>query len=184
LRNTADLSHGLEWMDGHMKVVIRYDNPYLDLKIYPDLQNILEIIEFNVLIDDGMSIYFDNMIGNGFGSGYQNQGYGTLLVSIVIDSLKLIHSKASYKNTVIRGELAPIEHPEGDDETALECHLRRVHFWEKFGFEIPNPIAYRSPIRAKLADLIERQVEIRYKTEYLTRVKESLSKIIHDYDWQ
>ena len=90
-------------------------------------------------------------------SKLQDQGYGTLIVNIGIQTLVAYYGIArdddKAKDIIIKGKTSD----EGDADSEPErskCRNRRNYFWRRHGLKLKDPMGYVTPIRCTLADLI------------------------------
>lgn len=94
-------------------------------------------------------IYIEDLTGNGYGTGLQAQGIGTLLFNTAL----LIFKREFPLDMLVYGELSDIGDPK-EHGLALECRLRREKFWSSFGFELhPGPPSVGTTMSAQLGDL-------------------------------
>jgi hypothetical protein len=89
----------------------------------------------------------DDIQGNGYYSGLQGKGIGTLLVNVMITILK----EAGCDETEVSGDLTQVGDPD-EPNLAAKCKEGRERFWQSFGFGI-TPISRCDQIRAKVKDL-------------------------------
>ncbi|WP_407351006.1 hypothetical protein VNN41_11375 (plasmid) [Lactococcus garvieae] len=78
--------------------------------------------------------FIDRLYIQEFKTRHVNQGYGTFLMNILLDYVSH-HLKVN--EVIIIGWLSP------EDEKDKENHLRRDHFYQKFGFEIKGDHIYK-----------------------------------------
>jgi len=93
-------------------------------------------------------IYIEDVQGNGYYSGLQGKGIGTLLFNT---ALQVFNSKYN-QDTEVYGELSTIDDPEELGE-AKRCEIIRENFWRSFGFCIINGGRLGKIITAKLGNL-------------------------------
>ncbi|CEF52332.1 hypothetical protein LGMT14_02260 (plasmid) [Lactococcus garvieae] len=90
-------------------------------------------IDFDIFRDQEYG-FIDRLYIQEFQTRYVNQGYGTLLMNILLDYVSH-HLKVN--EVIISGWLSP------EDEKDEENHLRRDHVYQKFGFEIKGDHVYK-----------------------------------------
>lgn len=79
------------------------------------------------------TVVFEDIQGNGYFSGFQGKGLGTLLVNVALQYLQ----RELPPDSIVSGEMPGAEGPENPDQLELCRHLR-LNFWRSFGFA-PQP---------------------------------------------
>lgn len=104
-----------------------------ELQIFENLDVIFRIPNHKVslLIRGGSSIKIQDIQGNGYYSGLQGKGIGTLLFNTALQILKYKYSE----DIKVMGQMSPVGDPE-EPNLAEECRQHRAGFWKSFGFEI------------------------------------------------
>lgn len=93
-------------------------------------------------------IMFEDIVGNGHNSEYNNIGAGTLLVNTAINVLK----GAYHGDTPVNGTVSDVGDPD-DKEGAVQSEARRRHFWSKFNFGFEGAGGEPLRINARLDEL-------------------------------
>ena len=87
-------------------------------------------------------------MGNGFYSGFQCKGVGTLLVNTAIIYLQSILPSTA----TIRGKMSYVDDPK-EPAQKQKCKMIRYCFWQSFGFEILPGERGLQEFVAKLGDI-------------------------------
>lgn len=150
-----DLQHGLEWVSGKTKITVQYSGGYLDVFLYPDYPNEQRSICLYLGII-GNRVSVTDLVGNGYQSGFQSDGYGTLIFNIGIQALYAFFgvkpSDQEAKEIRVTGKVSSVGDP-GDEPERSKCGNRRNSFWASFGFLIKEPNNFDTTMKARLSDL-------------------------------
>lgn len=121
------------------------------LQVFENLDVVFRIPNHKVslLISGGSFIKIQDVQGNGYYSGLQGKGIGTLLFNTALQVLKYKYSE----DIEVMGQMSPVDDPK-EPNLAEECRQRRACFWETFGFEIVTGKQHGWEwIKAKLKEL-------------------------------
>ncbi len=93
-----------------------------------------------------------NLVGTHYSSGFQGKGLSSLLVNTGLQVLK----RRFPPDSLVEGTVSDIDDPQ-QPELKESCHLRRIRFWQSFGFALV-PREDRLPlITATLNQLKEKE---------------------------
>lgn len=149
---------GCAWEDceTRIEVFVRdkygYGPRFADVFLYPNHPHSRSKITLTLSISEyehGAKVEFQDLLGNGGDSSYQDRGYGTTLVRISVRVLERTLSHLDAHNIKVVGCLAPHN---SDDASS---HSRRRHFWNRLGFNIAEPDNQRSPMSGTLQGMID-----------------------------
>jgi hypothetical protein len=118
----------LVWNGEGIEVHIIDHPPFLDIKVQ------YEEREFKLLVKYGVEIpyiHFEDILGNGFGSGYQCSGVGSLMVNTAL----LYFTQMLPADTEVTGQMSDVGDP-SDPEELNKCRQIRHDFWRSFGFNV------------------------------------------------
>ena len=136
----------MEYQDKYTRIQITsIINDGFYIYLYPQKSNSQSIYLCVTLSDNFIRI--EDLVGNGEHSGFQNKGYGTLLVNLAIQIIRLIYNDRP--NILVTGRVSNM-----DDEDLVRSSQRRNHFWSSFGFKLKDQKAYNTRMEARLSDLV------------------------------
>ena len=139
------LSKGLEYIDRHFNLVLTPVSALskFSIYLYPDYprEDHSIYIHFDIFTDHTRMV---DLVGNGENSGYQNQGYGTLLVNLALQVMRTIVDN----NIPVEGDVS-----NRGDEDIDTSGARRHHFWQSFGFKPAGPDSHNTTMVANLDEL-------------------------------
>lgn len=143
----------LMWKNQRFSMILVDRPPFLDVKVYCIHKEVKLLAKYDTF---SKSVVFEDIQGNGYFSGFQGKGLGTLLVNA---ALQYLQGKLPPESTV-SGVMSGAEDPENPDQLELCRHLR-LNFWRSFGF-IPQPGTWgRQLISASLGSLsVKKSTEI------------------------
>jgi len=101
-------------------------------------------------------LYIEDLQGNGYSSGTQGQGIGTLLFNTAL----LIFQRDYPPEMAVYGELSDVGDPT-DPALAQECRERREGFWSSFGFTVVPGGRLGTTITALLGNLRPKTQDVR-----------------------
>lgn len=99
-------------------------------------------------------IYIEDVVGNGYDSGIQGIGTGTLLVNTAIQMFRGHHPPGM----AVEGHLSSQGDPD-DAKTATHCHTNRVRFWAGYGLHDAGRTLYGALLKGTLQDMEARRVD-------------------------
>ncbi|WMS89283.1 hypothetical protein [Pleionea litopenaei] len=151
-----DLKQGLEWIEGRTKITIEVCGNNIDIHLYPDYPSEKNRVSLDLCIVYGNRVWVRDLLGNGFSSGIQNKGYGTLLFNIGIQVIYtyfgIAQGNPEANNILVSGKTSSVGDP-GNEPAKSECRDRRNGFWSNFGFKLKEPDGFFTPMKAKLSEL-------------------------------
>lgn len=153
--SAQNIAEGLEWIFRHTRITVVLKGAYIDITIHPDypVQKQRVRLEFRVASD---SIYVNDLTGNGYASGLQGAGYGTLAfnvgVQVLHDYFGVVLGDAAARQITIRGKISAVGDPTETEKRKI-CRDRRAAFWQKKGFNIREPESFFTSMSATLADM-------------------------------
>lgn len=152
----------LEWISGKTRILIRPrkvgSSRCLDIHLDTDYPNAKPRVTLLLDLYAGR-VRVTDLRSNGFQSGLQNGGYGTLAVNIALQSLRRYYCldpgvPDSTHNPTLSGSVSSTGDPDEEPHRS-ECWQRRNHFWSRFGFKLNDPSVSDTGMQASLADLHE-----------------------------
>jgi len=147
----------LEWVNGKTKITISFSEQMLFIRLYCNYPSnkVIELSISKCILDEYFRII--NLVGNGFNSGVQCQGFGKLIFNIAIQAMRyhLEEIKGlppASMSIRVTGETSSYNDPE-DEPDKTNCWKRRNAFWQSFGFVFDDPKSPRSHFRCELDKL-------------------------------
>lgn len=106
-------------------------------------------------------LYIEDVQGNGYKTGIQAQGIGTLLFNTALQLFKRDYPS----EMLVYGELSEIGDPT-DPVLAKECKDRRESYWSSFGFTIGSGGYTGTTITAVLGELKPKTQDVRIHGQF------------------
>lgn len=142
-----ELSLGIEWINGDLKIEARFSTAGTSyVRILPMFPSTNLIVQLTLEV--GHRIEILDLVGSGYYSGIQGQGYGRLAINTAIECLRLICPP----ETTVTGHISDMGDPD-DSMARSECFIRRNNFWESTGFSLNQPHSPTTYMSAQLSDL-------------------------------
>ncbi len=145
-----NLGHDLEWCDGKTKIVISHSQWNCDIYVYPGGSMSGPIKLLTTYEHD--RIHICDLPDAGPNTKWHGQKYGTLLVSLLAQTYKLIFPKKDHAGIEVWGKTHC--DLDGSDEEVLDDCRRRSNFWRRFGLVVKNPDARESRMSCLLSEFL------------------------------
>lgn len=94
-------------------------------------------------------VCIDDLVGSGWRSGIQQQGFGRLATNVGFQFLR----RSLMPDFPVVGDMPTAGDPEDDPAKAEECRVRRLRFWVDSGFTPGNGPWGREPIESTVGKL-------------------------------
>ncbi len=151
------LEQGLEWISGKTKISVKHNHNFIDVTLYPNYPNKDDHINLFLKIGWDKHITVTDLIGNGYNSRYQGQGYGSLIFNVGIQAIycffKETDSEFDPTQIKITGSVSDSGDPP-EEPAKTECFQRRNKFWRSRGFTLKDPTKPQTSMQARLSELI------------------------------
>lgn len=145
MKAILDTDHTLEWSYGRTRVLVTFMatrfQTVVEVKCYPGTDKTSfqgREIKVSALISEN-HITIEDLNGNGYSSEFQNQGFGTLVVNVLILNIQEYLFRQGYdyhdRRWVVRAEISTVGDPD-EEPQKTQCRERRVHFWHRFGLTL------------------------------------------------
>ncbi|MFA0809310.1 hypothetical protein [Microbulbifer epialgicus] len=134
------LEAGLEWISGKSRITVVFNGNFIIIRVYPDYPSDQhEVSLFLKIYEHEKSVKVVDLVGNGYGSGLQEGGYGALIFNLGLQAIysffEVKYGSDEATSIRVHGYLSSVGDPINEPEKS-QCKERRKGFWSGFGFEL------------------------------------------------